>query len=185
MIALPQQFKLVDTGLPERHEFVDGVLVKKAMPSYRHGKLQWQLCSQLDSFQGPRDRRSETPGGWWFATECEIEFFGRERYVPDLAGWRIARVPEEPADTPVKTAPSWVCEILSPSTAKHDLGHKRDIYYQARVSHYWLLDPDQRTLSILRWAEDGYQTALVASPGDRIRPQPFDTIELDLDTLLG
>ena len=71
-------------------------------------------------------------------TECEIELFPEpdaERYLPDVAGWEIDKVPERPKGARVRVWPQWVCEILSPSTADRDKGVKLDTYHRAHVDH--------------------------------------------------
>ncbi len=45
--------------------------------------------------------------------------------------------------------PDWVCEALSPSTARFDRGRKLEVYAEASVSHVWLVDPLARTLEVL------------------------------------
>ncbi|MEM9487551.1 MAG: Uma2 family endonuclease [Myxococcota bacterium] len=173
-----QEFVQVDVPLsaplPEHHEIVSGIRVRKAMPLYKHGDWQLELGGAL------RPCSVRQGGQWWLASECEIEFTPIERYLPDLAGWRVDDLPEPPSGSPVRTPPRWVCEILSPSTAERDRGPKQATYYAAGVEHYWLLDPTGPTLSVLTWAEDGYRTALVAGPGERIRPAPFSEIEIVL-----
>jgi len=158
--------------LPERCEVVRGILVRKAMPTFEHGYLQGRLHVRLDPHAQPRGR-------WWFGSEVEVEFSGAERYLPGLAGWDSERVAERPRGARVPVAPQWVCEILSPSTAHLDLGDKRETYHAAHVAHYWLLDPEARTLTVLEWADDGYRTVLTAGAGERVKAVPFDTAELD------
>ena len=45
---------------------------------------------------------------------------GRDVVVPDLAGWRLERMPELPETAYFELAPDWVCEVLSPSTEAYD-----------------------------------------------------------------
>lgn len=40
--------------------------------------------------------------------------------MPDLAGWRIERMPELPDTAYFTVAPDWVCEVPSRSTEKID-----------------------------------------------------------------
>ncbi|MCG8423873.1 MAG: Uma2 family endonuclease [Proteobacteria bacterium] len=53
-------------------------------------------------------------------------------------------------------------------------------YLRAHVAHYWLVDPEQQTLTVLAWAEDGYQTILTAGRGGHVCAEPFAERELDL-----
>jgi Uma2 family endonuclease len=75
----------------------------------------------------------------------------------------------------VRGAPDWVAEVLSPSTARHDQTVKLSAYERAGVREVWLIEPDDRTLTIYR-LEAGYygrattlelkgRTQLTAVPG--------------------
>ena len=162
----------------ERHEVVGGALVEKAAPAGEHATSQFRLARSLGHFDGP-PAGDDHPGGWWFGIEAEIELGAHEVYLPDMAGWRIERMPEPPRGRPIRVAPDWVCEILSPSTTGRDLGHKLRAYHLARVSQYWVLDPANQALTVYRWQETGYAPILAADAGEVVRAQPFDAIELD------
>ena len=64
------------------------------------------------------------PGGWLIVNEPELHL-SDDVVVPDIAGWRRLRMPVYPPGAYVTLAPDWVCEVLSPSTRKFDLGQKR------------------------------------------------------------
>lgn len=167
----------------ERHEVVDGEIVEKAAPSGAHGMAQYRISVMTGPFFGRGS--GDAPGGWWFATECEIELESHQVYLPDVAGWRIERVPEPPEERPVRITPDWVAEILSPSTAARDLGKKRLGYHHAHVGHYWIIDPIDRTLQVFRWTERGYLLTMAAGAGEVVHAEPFDALELDVSMLFG
>ncbi len=52
-------------------------------------------------------------------------------YRPDLAGWRREAVPNRPTGFPIRLVPDWVCEVVSPGNAQHDLTLKRRAYHAA------------------------------------------------------
>ena len=80
-------------------------------------------------------------------------------------------------------APDWVCEILSPSTARIDRIKKLPIYARHGVKHVWIIDPLERTLEVFRL--DGERLFLQATFAEElvIRAEPFDAIELELAAL--
>jgi hypothetical protein len=41
----------------------------------------------------------------------------------------------------LEVAPQWVCEVLSPGTARIDRVRKMPIYARENVDHIWLIDP--------------------------------------------
>jgi len=167
-----------DIELLEHHEVVRGEIVRKAMPVVRHGITQARIGVALAGFHG-QGSGGQSPGGWWIGSEPTIEFATHEVYQPDVAGWRLERVPELD-EYPIRLVPDWVCEILSPSTADRDLGDKLHGYHRAHVGHYWIVEPAAQTLTVYRWEEAGYTTALTARAGDLVRAEPFDALDIAL-----
>ncbi|MFT3773094.1 MAG: Uma2 family endonuclease [Minicystis sp.] len=167
-----------------RAEVINGEIVEKANPSAEHGDAQGGVIVHL---RGPFHRRSgsDKPGGWWILPEVEIELAPHEVYRPDIVGWRRERVPDRPTGRPVMVRPDWVCEVLSTSNASNNLVKKLRVYHRAEVPHYWIVDPQHETLTVLRWTPDGYLTALTAGRGDRVRAEPFAAIELPVGALFG
>jgi Uma2 family endonuclease len=122
------------------------------------------------------------PGGWWILSEPELHF-GDDTLVPDLAGWRRHRMPVRPPTAYFPVAPDWVCEIVSPSTAALDRGHKLGIYAREGVPYAWLVDPDLLTLEVLQ-LHDGRWTIIATHAGRVIvRVEPFEAIALALADL--
>lgn len=81
--------------------------------------------------------------------------------------------------------PDWVCEILSASNASNDTVRKLRTLHRAAVPHYWLLDPERLTLTVLRWTSEGYLEALIATSDETVRAEPFEAIDLPLLTSSG
>jgi Uma2 family endonuclease len=129
-----------------------------------------------------RGSGSGGPRGWKILPEPELHF-GRQVVVPDLAGWRRERLPRLPETAYFELAPDWLCEVLSPSTARLDRDKKLHVYAAAGVGHVWLVDPIARTLEVLR--RDGVSwTCLAAHTGhDTVRAEPFEDLELTLAQL--
>ena len=166
------------------HEIVDGELVRKTMPSLRHGTVQAELTAEVAGAYGLRSR-GRGPGGWIFATEVEIQFEPDQVYRPDVSGWRRKRLPGLPEESPVDVRPDWVCEILSPSNKQNDLFKKLRTYQRCQVAHYWIIDPLAEALTVYRWTPEGYLLVLTAAGRERVKPEPFDAVELSVHGLLA
>jgi Uma2 family endonuclease len=171
---------LLALGEGVRAELVAGEVVLSPAPRPRHSKSQGALRRFLG---GPFDDDDGFggPGGWWIFVEVDVRL-GPDVVRPDLAGWRRERLPT-PDVRPIEVAPDWVCEILSESNAAHDRVTKRRIYAEHGVRHFWLVDPDARTLEALvleggRWVDAG-------SFDDRARARvaPFEAVELEIGRL--
>jgi Uma2 family endonuclease len=158
-------------------EMLDGDLYASPRPALPHANAATGLVTEIRSSFHRR-----TPGGWIILVEPELHF-GRDVLVPDVAGWRRARLPDVPAEAYLTLAPDWICEVLSPSTEPLDRGTKLRIYAREGVGHAWLVDPLAYTLEVLsldagRWTQVGQYEGVA-----RIRAVPFDAIELKLGSL--
>ena len=134
----------------ERAEVIAGNVHEKAAPSAEHAGAQGALAGILWT-RFHRRAGGHHPGGWWILTEVEIQLETHEVYVPDLAGWRRETTPQ-----PVTIRPDWVCEVLSPSTARRDQVTKQRTFHRCGVGHYWIVDPEREVLVVQRWSADGY-----------------------------
>jgi Uma2 family endonuclease len=160
-------------------EIVHGVLETHPRPAPRHaagaGELNFELL-------GPFRRGIGGPGGWIILPEPQLHL-GLDVLVPDLAAWRRERLPHL-GDAPyISIAPDWVCEVLSPSTARLDRGAKRDIYAREGVAHLWLLDPAERILECFSLTAGHWLLAATFSGDDEVRAAPFDAISFSLSNL--
>lgn len=129
------------------------------------------------------------PGGWWILFEPEVHL-GENVLVPDFAGWRRERMPKAPDGPFIELAPDWLCEVLSPSTARLDRVRKLPVYARSGVAHVWLVDPIARTLEVLRLEGEASTMARWVIAGtfggdDVVRAEPFDAIDVKLSRLWG
>ena len=168
-------------ALPEHviGEIVDGELIVSPRPAPRHTVATSALGGELGPpYQGGRGG----PGGWWILDEPELHL-GDDVVVPDLAGWRRTRMPVVPDTAYFALAPDWICEVLSPGTARLDRRQKLAVYAREGVSHAWLLDPIERTLELLRL--EGRQWIIVAvyAGDEEVCAEPFEATSLPLTRL--
>lgn len=85
-------------------EILDGELSLMARPRPRHTKTAARLAGALRGLHDPDDGE---PGGWVVLIEPELHLGPRPDVVdPDLAGWRRARLPEEPAEAAIRVSPA-------------------------------------------------------------------------------
>lgn len=167
-----------------RFELVDGELIQKASPSGEHSCDQGRIAGLLDGAFGRRPAGPDGLGGWWFGTEADIKL-GDNGFRPDVAGWRRDRHAGRPTGKPVLARPDWICEVLSDSNRRHDTKVKLRHYHRAGIDHYWIVDPDERTLTVHRHTPEGYLVVLVAYDTERVRAEPFGAVELHVGVMLG
>jgi Uma2 family endonuclease len=92
-------------------------------------------------------------------------------------------MPELPDTAWFELAPDWVCEVLSPSTARIDRAEKMPLYAHHGVTDLWLIDPDLQMLEAYE-LQNGKWVLLVTLGDDKpVSVSPFDAIEFPLSAL--
>ena len=162
-------------------EIIDGELHTHPRPGPRHA---W-ACSVLGGKLGDAyGWGTGGPGGWWIIDEPELHL-KNDIVVPDLAGWRRERMPELPETAWFELAPDWICEILSPATARADRAIKMPLYAREGIPYFWLVDPVLRTLEGYRLVEGHWILLATLKDTDPVRLPPFDGTEFSLGSLWG
>ena len=159
-------------------EIVYGALHTSPRPAPPHAVASSGLGSDLHQLW---QRGRGGPGGWWILFEPEVHGHGHV-LVPDIAGWRKSTLPLPPRDRAwFETRPDWVCEVLSPSTARLDRGDKQRAYGELGVPWLWLVDPLARFVEVLQRQDDGryLRTAFATDETDAALP-PFEATPLDI-----
>jgi Uma2 family endonuclease len=161
-------------------QIINGELVVTPRPSRKHGYSTTALGAavaapyQLGQGGGP--------GGWVIIIEPEIGL-GENIMVPDLAGWKEERYPEEEPHNWISVVPDWICEVLSPSTIRVDKVRKMPIYAQHGVPYFWLIDPAAKTLDVFRLASAQWLLLGTYVEDDKVQAEPFSEIEINLSDL--
>ena len=164
-------------------EIIDGEMFVQPRPASRHAVANSVLGMRL----GPPFRFGDDgPGGWILLDEPELHFsngIDTDVLIPEMAGWRRERMPEVPHVAAFTLAPDWLCEVLSPSTARIDRKHKLRVYAREGVESVWIVDPLIQTLEVLKLVGEVYTVHQVFTHEDLARAEPFNAIELALSEL--
>lgn len=170
-------------ALPENltGEIINGQLYTQSRPATPHTLAGSGLEIDIGSAY---HRGRGGPGGWWILIEPEVHFIRDiEMVVPDLAGWRRERIPRLPRDHRIEVVPDWICEILSPSTAKTDRVVKMPVYARYGVPYLWLVDPLAHTLEVFALHDGRWTVIGLFQEQDSVTVEPFTEIALELGGL--
>jgi Uma2 family endonuclease len=162
-------------------EILDGDLIVSPRPAPPHAIAAYNIGADLGPFSDQRKGPGD-PGGWWIVPEPELHV-DPDVVVPDLAGWRRARLPTLPTTAFFDVRPDWVCEIVSPSTEHIDRRRKMRIYAREGVSHLWLVNPITQVLEVYRLERGERYLVIPYSQSEdekKVRAEPFEEIEIDL-----
>lgn len=133
----------------QRYELIDGTAFPMALTSnWRHQELVGEIYVQLrNQLVGKPCRPAIAPLDVRLPKGDEADERVDTVVQPDVLivchGERIDR-------RGVRGAPSFVLEVLSPSSASHDQIRKRRVYERSGVAEYWILHPVDGVLTIYR-----------------------------------
>lgn len=154
----------------ERAEYIDGCIVMAAPPSETHQLLSLDLALLL---------RANTPPGWRVNVAWAWKA-GNDEFIPDLMVYR----PKAGDRARYTGTPTLCVEILSSNRAT-DHVTKVAKYAAAGVQHYWIVDPDSRTLDVLRLDGDRYRVGSVLTAGETAEVDfGAGRVLIDMDALL-
>lgn len=161
------------TGLTNRLvELVDGNLEVLPMPTLSHQRLVLYLCNLLNAFAKPRELGEAIPAG--YPVRLRERTF-REPDVVFVKKENAGRFQEQFAESF-----DLAMEIVSEGGRKRDLKDKRQDYAKAGVSEYWIVDPRERTIAVLKLADDQYVEHGVFREGETARSALLDGFEVDV-----
>jgi Uma2 family endonuclease len=179
---LPEEFPVDSTAELGNYEVVGGIEMMSPRPARKHASVATQLLIEVARHFDRRGSRRGGPGGWVILFEPELHL-GKDKVVPDLAGWRQDRAPEINDEAAFGTAPDWVCEVVSPGTRKWDREKKMPLYAFHRVGNLWMIDPLLQELEVFALGRRGWELIGTHAFGDVVRAEPFEAMKLDLGFL--
>jgi Uma2 family endonuclease len=121
-----------------------------------------------------------SPGGWTVVYQPELEL-GDDVLVPDVAAWRQTRMPLAPKNA-FTIAPDWIAEVIMPDD-EAQTSSKLGLYANAGVPHAWIVAPTRQTIQVMRLFDGALQRVAEYRGAERVRIEPFDAIEIELDVL--
>src|SRR4029079_666973 len=159
-------------ALPEEKpylEWVDGVVVQKAVPNRTHALLVLKIGNAFFVYM-------ELVGG---SAGPERRVFlsvtGRVYRLPDIAYWAPNRVDKD------DSAPTVAVEVRSPGEGMNSQRGKCRRYRANGIPVCWLVDPDRRTVEVFEGELDGK----VLAAGDVLETPHMPGFSLPLDELFA
>ena len=155
-------------ALPEdgrRYELIEGVLIVTPAPGAAHQTCAARIWSLLDAAAGPEHLVLIAPFDWVAGSQTLLQ--------PDVLVARRADVAAT-GDKRLERPPLLIVEVSSPTTRMVDHGTKRLAFQTAGVPAYWLVDPDEPSLTVLTFRDGRYvEEALVRGDEAYVAIEPF------------
>ncbi len=165
-------------NLPEnvRAELIDGQIYYMSAPSRIHQEilmfLSKTIANYIDSKKGPCKV---------YPAPFAVKLFSEDDknvVEPDIS---VICDPNKLTDRGCTGAPDWVTEIVSPGNPGYDYIRKLNLYADAGVKEYWIIDPDKKRIFVY-FLEKAFEVETYTLP-DKIKVNIYDDLWIDFKEL--
>ncbi len=166
-------------NLPEnvRAELIDGQIYYMSAPSRIHQEilmfLSKTIANYIDSKKGPCKV---------YPAPFAVKLFSeddRNVVEPDIS---IICDPNKLTDRGCTGAPDWIVEIVSPSNSSHDYIRKLNLYADAGIREYWIVNPIKESIFVYHLEETKFEAAAYTFQ-DKIKVNIYDDLWIDFTGL--
>lgn len=171
-------------GEDRQIEIIDGEAYLMAPPLRIHQEIHAILFNQIYNYlTGKRCKVYSAP----FAVRLFEESGDRPEDVDTMVEPDITVVcdSEKLDQYGCRGAPDLVIEILSPSTRRHDLVTKYQLYQRAGVGEYWIVDPDMKAVSVYRLENGRFNAAEIYTARATVPVGLWEDFSIDLSQVFA
>jgi Uma2 family endonuclease len=157
-----------------RYELIEGELLVSCAPGLPHQLVLQNLQGELYIFLKRHPIGKAAPG-------AGAVFSNFDAVIPDLVFVSNERWDQIVADARFVAAPDLVIEIVSPGrqNRRRDLDLKKRLYGTYGVQEYWIVDPEDRSVTVYELKESTLQEVAVIRDNQKICSRIL--IDLDLE----
>lgn len=167
-----EQYLRITEGSNWLLEFTDGELEVLPMPTRRHQAISKFLLFMLNAFLDPR-------GGTVFYSPLRLRVREGKFRKPDLI---VALDKDDPRlQDAYFLGADLVMEIVSPDDPERDTVGKRADYAEAHIPEYWIVNPLDETITVLRLEGEAYSEHGVFRRGDTAASSLVEGFTVDVN----
>jgi Uma2 family endonuclease len=141
--------RLPDPADGSLQELVRGVVETRPPPGGLHGVCCLRVARRIGAFVEDNRLGTATCNDTGFVSERDPDTVRG----PDVAFWSKERLPEVPEGY-IEVAPDLVVEVVSPNDHFSRVTRKLREYFERRVRMVWVIDPQDRSVSVYRSRKD-------------------------------
>ena len=164
----------------ERYELINGTAYAMAAPGLTHQDILMMLSGEFYAFlKGKTCKVIPAP--------FDVRLFYEEDesddtvVQPDIV---VVCDPNKLGKEGCRGAPDLVIEILSPSNTAIEMSRKLNLYRDAGVPEYWVVDPEAKNVQIYRFSGEHYGFEVLQT-GDVLKTEKFPDLEIQLSDLFA
>jgi len=162
----------------QRFEYIDGIVYMSPSPSTLHQRISMKLSAFLYHLLDGKDCEV-------LAAPFDVELRSRDSdekriIMPDLS---IICDKKGFTETKYVGVPEVIIEILSPSNQAHDLVFKTNLYQQAGVKEYWIINPILKNVMVYSLGEDDQYRLIENEKEGIVKSRRIDGFHIEVETL--
>lgn len=180
-MAMPQRKLYTEEdyyNLPEdvRAELIDGQIYYQAAPSRAHQKILSELHITIGNYIKSKTGSCEVyPAP--FAVKLRED---RKTIVePDIS---VICDKDKLTDRGCTGAPDWIIEIVSPGNSSQDYIRKLNLYADAGVREYWIVNPMKQTIFVYHLEETKFEVNTYTFQ-DKVKVNIYDDLYIDFSDI--
>lgn len=160
-------------------EFDNGFIEVHSMATLFHQAIVLYLYKVFDAWV-----RAHVEGEV-FSAPMPIRLWTKKFRDPDVTYLRPEQIPADRRTQPRSVA--LALEVVSPGeeSRKRDLEEKPEDYARAGIEEYWIVDPEQESISVLKLAGDAYELHGEFGRGETATSVLLDGLEVDVDAVFA
>lgn len=166
-----------DTPEDVRAELIDGEFYDLASPSRIHQEILMELSAIIRDYIKKKNGSCKV-----YPAPLAVQLSEDQDTVvePDIS---VICDKDKLTDRGCLGAPDWIIEIASPGNINHDYVKKLNIYLDAGVREYWIVNPINESIFVYRF-EEGVSEATAYTFKDVIKVGIYEDLEIDFKELV-
>ena len=165
-------------NLPEnvRAELINGQFYYMSAPSRLHQQILGFLFNQIANYIRTNKGSCEV-----YPAPFAVKLFNDNKTIvePDIS---VICDPKKLTDRGCSGAPDWIIEIISPSNSSHDYIRKLNLYADAGVREYWIVDPRSKKIFVYHLEKTDFEVNTYTLK-ESVSAKIFTDLQIDFNEL--
>jgi len=163
-------------ALPEgqRAELIDGQLYMLAAPGTNHQRILNYINTEINLYIRSKNGNCEV-----FPSPFAVYLY-KDNHIylePDIS---VICDQDKLDESGCHGAPDWVIEIVSPGNAMHDYARKLNLYMNANVREYWIVDKQKNRIIVYNFEHNTMEEYTFT---DMVKAGIFEDLEIDFSEI--
>lgn len=163
-------------GEDVRAELIDGQFYYMAAPSRLHQSILSELHTVINIYIKSKGGHCRV-----YPAPFAVKLFTDNKNIvePDIS---VICDPDKLTDKGCSGAPDWIIEIASPTNPSHDYVKKLNLYLDAGVREYWIVDPRYSKIYVYNMESNNF-VVNEYSFSDTIKAGIYEDLYIDFPSL--